>query len=456
MLRRKAMDNLLGWKSEPGHRCLLVGGQRGVGKTTLIREFAKTYGNSIWFDLSRDGDARRIFDGDPDVDGIVDAMRILRPGSTVSPGNTLIVLDEVQHCPGAWSALESFDVDGRYDVIAAGSFLDVPLGNEKGDVPTWCGNRLRMHGLDFEEFLWAVGYSEEQTAELRSSVRGREPLSDTALRVYRDRFAQFMMTGGLPEAVSAYASGEGIDRVSRILRNAAISFRNDAMNLAPGSEAVKILKCFDSVPAQLSGTNKKFMWSHVNRGGPGSESGARTYRSALQWAEGAGVVHRCGRLQGLEAPLSEGRHPSQFKEYMSDTGMLIALMGPDALYAAYSKDDSFARGALAENIVAECLRKAGVEPCYYLNRREPGRMELDFVAELGSETAAIEVGSGKDRSAPSLSKTAGDDRIQRRIAFGGSNIHTDENGIEHYPLFAAAFIKDMAEPPPEIELQRNC
>ena len=165
MLRRKAMDELLGWKSGPERGCLLVGGQRGVGKTTLIREFAKTYGNSIWFDLSRDGDARRIFDGDPDVDGIVDAMRILRPGSAVSPGNTLIVLDEVQHCPGAWSALESFDADERYDVIAAGSFLDVPLGNGEGNgpvapVPRVHGKRLRMQGLDFEEFLWAVGYSE--------------------------------------------------------------------------------------------------------------------------------------------------------------------------------------------------------------------------------------------------------------------------------------------------------
>ncbi len=456
MLRRKAMDELVAWKSEPERKCLLIKGQRGVGKTTIVREFAKTYDHSVRFDLSADGRARGIFDGNLDVDRMVDAMRILSPGSELPPGSTLIVLDGIQRCPRARTALKSFTEDGRYDVIAIGSFTDIRLRNvEWGPadlVPVGYESQIRMRGMDFEEFLWAVGYDEERTAELRRAVRGREPLSETALRVYSDRFAEFVTTGGMPEAVAAFASGEGIGRVSRILEDAVRTFRNDAMDLAPESEALKVLKCFDSVPRQLAGTNKKFMWSRIDPGGPGSDSGARTYSDALDWLIGTGMIDPCHRLRGIAAPLRIRKEPSRFKAYMSDTGMLVCMMGPDALRAAHSKDWGFARGALAENAVAECLTKAGIEPNCYIERRGPGRMDLDFVVGLGLETAAIEVGTGRSREAPSLSKTLGDGRFQRRIVFEESNIRVDEDGIEHYPLFAAAFINDIAEPLPKIDL----
>ncbi len=454
MLRRKAMDDLIRWRSKPEHKCLLVRGQRGVGKTTLILEFAKSYEHSVYFDLSKDEAARPIFDGDLDVDRLVDAMRILRPGSVISPGNTLIILDEIQHCPRARTALKWFTIDGRYDVIAAGSLLGVRLRDEKNDptaiIPIGYERHLHMHGMDFEEFLWAVGYSEAQTAMLRMSVREREPLLSTTLNVYQNRFAEFMTTGGMPEAVAAFVSGEGMDRVSRILRNAVLAFRNDAMTYAPESIAVKVLKCFDSIPSQLTEINKKFMWSRIEEGS-GSNDTARKYEDAFFWATEAGIADNCHRIRRLESPVSVRKDLSQFKAYMSDTGMLVDLLGPEALHAVCSKDDSFAQGALAENIVAECLVKAGVEPFHYIKRGNPGRMELDFVVELGLETAAIEVMSGKYRDTPTLSRTLDDDRIQRRIVFERSNIHTDGNGIEHYPLFAAAFIKDMAKPMPEMK-----
>ena len=456
MFRRKAMDALIKWRSKPRRKCLLVRGQRGIGKTTLIREFAKTYENSVYLDLSEDEDARGIFDGSFDVDRLVDAMRILRPGSIISPGNTLIILDEIQHCHRARYALKDFSIDGRYDVIAAGSLLRVPLRDEDRDdpaarIPIGYESHLQMHGMDFEEFLWAIGYSEAQTAAVRMSVRDREPLTTTALNVYQGRFDQFITTGGMPEAVSAFVSGEGMDRISGILRNAVLAFRNDAMTYAPESLVPKILTCCESVPSQLTEANNRFMWSRIE-GGHGLNM-VRKYERALLWMADTEVVHRCHRLSGLEAPVSIRKQLSHFKIYMSDTGMLINMLGPEALHAAYSKDDSFARGAVAENIVAECLMKAGVEPHYYLDGEYPDRAELNFVVELGSETAAIEVGSGKERSVPPMSEAKDDGRIQRRIVFERTNIHTDGNGIEHYPLFAAAFIKDLAKPMPEIDLR---
>lgn len=112
----------------------------------------------------------------------------------------------------------------------------------------------------------------------------------------------------------------------------------------------------------------------------------------------------------------------------------------------FEQNDAFNEGAIMENVVAECLMKAGIQRNYYIHRKNPGGMELDFVMDLGSETAVIEVKSGKHRESPSLSKTIGDDRFQRRIMLERSNISVDENGVEHYPLFAAAFVRDMAKP----------
>lgn len=457
MLRRKIMDDLIEWRSEPNRKPLLIKGQRQVGKTFIIREFAKTYEHSVYFDLSRDAEARKIFDGDLGTDRITTAMEIVSPGSVLTPGKTLIILDEIQGCPRARTALKSFAEDGRYDVIASGSLLDVALKEDGKNrspelVPVGYEKQMRMYGLDFEEFLWAAGYSEKQTSALRKAVRGREPLSDTALETYQERFSEFMMTGGMPEAVSAFVSKEGMGRVSGILTDIIASFRDDIAKYSPEESTLRIRKCFESIPCQLAETNKKFMWSRIDRGGPGSRNGLRTYSDALLWIEGAGIANCCYKLREVASPVSIRKDPSQFKVYMSDTGMLINLMGPNALYAAYSKDDGFNQGALTENIVAECLMKAGIEPCYYINRKNPGRMELDFVADLGLETAVIEVKSGKDREAPSLSKTMGDGRFQRRIMFERSNIRTDGDGIEHYPIFAAAFIRDIAKPMPEMDL----
>ncbi len=455
MLRRKAMDELLEWKMRPGHKCLLVRGQRQVGKTFIIREFAKTYENSIYLDLSDNERVRKIFDGSLETDRLIQEMKIYANASA-PPKKTLIILDEIQSCPRARASLKSFTADGRYDVVATGSLLDVTLREDGKEglpalIPVGYEEHMHMHGLDFEEFLWAMGCSEEQTKDLRSKIRKRSRLSEVELEVFQDRFREFTIVGGMPAAVAAYAETGDLESVGTIQRAIIASFHDDVSKYSPRSVSMKIRRCFDSIPAQLSDTNKKFMWSRIDPQSPESRTGARFYSDALLWVEGAGIANCCCRLREIAQPLSMRKDLSNFKVYMSDTGMLVSLMGHATLYAIYSGDDKVNQGAIAENAVAECLTKAGFELGFYINRKNPGRMELDFVLELGLETAVIEVKSGKSREAPSLSKTIGDARFQRRIMLEKSNISVDDDGIEHYPLFAAAFIDEMQKPMPELK-----
>lgn len=311
-------------------------------------------------------------------------------------------------------------------------------------------NILKMHSMDFEEFLWALGYSEEQTGSIRKGIHDREPLSDFIVNFFQERFSWFMMTGGMPKAVSAFADKEGIRVVGRIQKVIISSFKQSSVNCIGPRNPGKILKCVDSLPRQLSTASKKFTWSRIDPGGPGSRMGARTYEEAMYWMKESGFLNICEKILKVDPSISLFRDPSCYKPYVSDTGLLVSLMGPEALKAAYMMDWGFANGALTENIVAECIMKAGYTLGYWIQRKDPGRMELDFLIPMGLERAAIEVDSGKHREIPSLSKTIGDDRFDRRISFGTTDIRVDEDGIEHYPFFAAAFIDEMQAPVPDL------
>lgn len=260
-------------------------------------------------------------------------------------------------------------------------------------------------------------------------------------------FREFMTVGGIPEAVSAFVGGADIGMVSEILERIVMSGYNDVSKYSRGSDALRIRRCLESMPRQLSETNKKFMYSRLDE--KCSREGARRYGDALLWVEGSGPGNMCRSLRSISCPASMAADPDQFKVYMSDTGMLIRMMddgGYRVMRSVFEQNGAFNEGAIMENAVAECPMKAGIQRNYCIHRKSPGRMEPDFVMDLGPETAVMEVRSGKHRESPSLSKTMGDDRFQRRIVLERSNTSVDGNGVEHYPLFAAAFVRDMAKP----------
>lgn len=453
MLKRKAYDRLLEWKARPGHKPLLLRGQRNVGKTTVLREFAKTYPNSAYVDLSADRRIREDFGRSTDVDKILESLSVRDASFEPVPGETLIVLDEVQSCPPARSSLKRFCEDGRFDVVASDSLPDAPLrGDLAGDratdlIPVGYEEHMRMYGMDFEEFLWAKGYSDRVIGMIRGHIRDRTPMTESLLHSTTESFAEFMMVGGMPEVVSAYAGGAGLPQVMRVLDGIAGSVRDDVYRYAPEPECPRIMRAIESIPHQLSEPNKRFTYSRIEDDCR-SREGLRRYGGSILWIEGSGIGNMCHHLRDVSTPLRISADPDRFKVYMSDTGMLLHMMDDDrraALNALRNGDISFDQGALAENAVAECFMKAGVPRYYHIDRRSPGRMELDFVVRMGTDVAAVEVRTGRDRTAPSLTNALGDPRFRRHLTFGRSNISVDGDGVEHYPLFAAAFVRDMWE-----------
>lgn len=448
MLRRKAYDKLLEWKSRKNHKCLVVGGQRQVGKTYIIDHFGKeNYDRCIRIDLS-EADARwaSIFDGPLNVDEMISNITVRCRTDSINPEGTLIFLDEVQECPRAFKALKEFTIDGRYDVIASGSMLGVQqfnLGDEglRSIVPSGYIESMTMYSLDFEEFLWARGISENVIASVRTQIREREPIDPYVFDAFSAMFRDFMNIGGMPEAVSAAISNKSALPPAQIMDAIVSNQRLDISRYSRGIESLKIRACYDSIPSQLGGSNKKFMYSDVEKGE--RNASARKYRDCLTWIGEAGYGNFCFALREIRAPLRGSRVEDQFKVYMSDTGLLTHFYGYDAAIAMLDRDLSHNMGAVVENEVAECLMKAGYPRYYYRKSNGRNMMEIDFVLELGSELVAVEVKSGTHRSSPSLSKVSSVFDVSRRIMLEDSNIRIGEDGVEHYPIFAAAFIDEM-------------
>ena len=452
MLRRKISDSLADWKNHK-HKCLLVKGQRQVGKTFSIRLFAEeNYENYVEYNLSTNKSARRIFDGDLDTDSLISAMRLFSPEVDIRPGSTLIFIDEIQEYPRAKEALKSFTQDGRYDVIASGSMLGVSIPRDKEDEGAWKNeveplepsgylDHLTMYALDFEEFCWANGVTEDHISKVRENIRNRTSIAPALTERFNTLFRDFILVGGMPEAVQTFVDTKDYAAVGRVQRDLIESCRKDINRYNTGIDRIKTLECFESIPAQLSQSNKKFTYSRVDGGK--SRNSAAKYKGNLFWIEGAGYGNMARSLSSVSVPLRGQEVRDQFKVYFSDTGMLMEMYGRMAKQCLYSEDISFNQGAVVENIIAECLMKSGHVPRYYRKNNGPMMMELDFVIELGSELAAIEVKSGKSRDAPSISKAVLIPDVKRRISFEKTDIFVSEDGIEHYPLFAAGFVGDM-------------
>ena len=452
MLRRKILDRLIEWKGRP-HKPLVVKGPRQVGKTFIIRHFAREfYDSSYYIDFSADEDARAAFKGNLDVATLVNNLTFNRMGARITPGKTLIVMDEIQDCPDAYQALKSFSQDGRYDVVASGSLLGLDDCTLKGGEPS--GGRVPlapigqvesviMRSLDFEEFLWAAGLPEEQCAALRAALAERRSLDDAWLKSLDSAFREYMIVGGMPGPVSAFFPDKDFAAAARAQDSILSEHLRDITKYNRASDAEKIRRVMRSIPGQLSMDNKKFTYSRLgDDAGAEAREEASTYSWALEWVRNAGYGNFCYNLRSPSHPLEANVKPRDFKVYVTDTGLLVRMLGPEASRAVYFGDVSYNVGAVAENAVAEAILKSGMPVRYYRKTDGEDRMEIDFVLERGAEIVAVEVKSGKTRKSPSLSKAARFHRIDRRIMFGRTNVFVD-GGVEHYPLFAAAFMGDI-------------
>lgn len=303
----------------------------------------------------------------------------------------------------------------------------LPVGSEE---------QIEMYPMDFEEFLLATGMKRKDIDRVRKKIVSGTGLTDTELQVFSGRFSVFEVVGGMPAAVSAFVEN-GVNAAMRVLDGIRATCINDINRYNAGMGAVKTQECFDAIPRQLSDTNKRFMYSRIDNGG--SRGSGEKYRENLLWIKHAGYGLFSYSLTGLRRPPERFTQNDVFKVYLSDTGLLMSMMGPESQTAILSGDTSFDFGAVTENIVMVCLRRAGYEVSYFRRTSKTDKIEIDGVIDCGG-LVCIEVKTGAERSYPSLLKTVGDPDVSRRIVFEKGNIRVDADGIEHYPLFAAAFL----------------
>ena len=452
MIERKIYRTLLEWKNRE-HKCLVVTGQRQVGKTFIIETFAKAeYEHYIYINFDDSPELKELFDGDTTAEEMIKKLTVRFGADSIVDGSTLLFLDEIQECERAYSSLKQFSIYGKIDVIASGSLLGVKIPQKDEDdvereslIPLGYQETAVMHPVDFEEFLWAMRIPREAIEEIRSCIRDRTPIEKTLFDRIEKLFREYAIVGGMPEAVEAYVSTNDFRPAYAALKEINATCIRDINRYNKGIDRIRTADCFESIPYQLAESNKKFMYSRI-KGGKSRKS-SDTYMENLLWIKNAGYGVFCYGLEQPALPLKKYVIRDSFKVYMSDTGMLLNSYGDRAKMAVYQGDGSYNMGAVAENLVASEMHKSGLEPMYYRKDKGEGRMELDFILEFWDGVAVIEVKSGKDRTAPSLKKAGTMFDIARRIMLEPGNIRVDEDGIEHYPMFACAFIEEMDRVP---------
>ena len=385
MLRRKFEDYLLQWKRTKGKECLLVKGARQVGKTYSIRAFGeKYYQNLVYLNFYENPEFSAIFDGSLEPDVIYRNMSLLLPGVKFEPHDTLIFLDEIQQCPNARTALKFLALDDRYDVIASSSLLGI-LYRDIASIPVGYERQVCLRALDFEEFLWALGVSEETVAYLKDLFERREKVPDLVHGKMLEYLRTYMVVGGMPAVVNTYLATNNFNDVHDAQQNILNSYQDDVLKYAGNPDKPKIKACFDSIPRQLAKEHTKFQYTVVHKG-----DGAKKYGSSIDWLVSSNIVACIHNVSTPLFPLKAYEKEEQFKVYVHDIGLLIAMYGYD-MKAAILHDTLTgpAKGGIYENLILCMLLARNRTPYYY--KAEHNSQEIEFLLEENGAVVPVEV-----------------------------------------------------------------
>ncbi|MDR1798441.1 MAG: ATP-binding protein [Bifidobacteriaceae bacterium] len=428
-MERRLERDLVAWQQRTtGRSPLVLFGARQVGKTHLLRQFGQRYRNVAYVNFEATAAARSFFDGDLDPRRLLGLLEA-ETRQAITPGETLVILDEVQACPVALTAMKYFREQApQYHIACAGSLLGVSVQRDRASFPVGNVTSMTLHPLDFEEYLWARDEARLATA-IREAFAASEPLPqglhDRALDYYRT----YLVTGGMPAAVVRTVETGSLQTVGEVQEQILNDYVADMVKYATTTEAVRIRSAFASLPAQLAKDNRKFQYKVVRRGGT-----ATIFGPAIDWLCSAGLVLKCSRVNQATVPLPAQVDLASFKLYMGDIGLLthMSAMPQSAVLAASLVDHTFL-GALAENYVAQALAANGHTPRYWTSE---GKAEVDFILQLDSDIVGVEVKAGHRTQSKSLGVLANRYRVAYSIRFSAKNFGA-AGGIRPVPLYAA-------------------
>ncbi len=435
-LRRKLDTFLINWKANPNRFPLIVKGARQIGKTEAIRNFATAnYKSVIEINFVLQKQYKDIFDDGFEVDTILKNISLKNPFLEFVEGDTLIFFDELQDCINCATSLKSFKMDGRFDVICSGSLMGINY-NEIESNSVGYKEDYEMYSLDFEEFLWAKGYSETQIENLYQQMLTLTPLSNVEYNVMLENFREYMVLGGMPAVVFTFVQQKNYSGTLKLQQQLLLDYEEDITKYAGGLDKTKILNVYRKIPAFLGKDNKKFQISSVAKGARN-----RDYIGTVDWLNNAGIINICYCLEIPELPLKGNYNPDNYKIYFRDSGLLIGSLDEEAQEdLRFNKNFNAYKGAIYENIVADMLVKQGYQLYFYKN--EKGTIEMDFFVRDKNSLIPVEV-KAIDGSTPSLNTLITKDKypdIQYGIKLANKNIGF--NGTFYtFPYFLGFLIK---------------
>ncbi len=433
MLRRKIYDKLLAWKNSAGKKdAVLLRGVRQCGKTYIVREFGKReYKNFIEINFIERPDMQAVFSGNLDVDSMVQQIKLSMPGCQFIPGETLLFLDEIQDVPNARTSLKFWTQDGRFDCIASGSLLGIDYKNEVS-IPVGYEQQLIMRTLDFEEFLWALGVEVNLKELLAPYVDGAKRVPEAMHNSLNKYLQEYMVVGGLPEVVDTYIATKDFYQVHLLQEKILRDYQDDIAKYALNQDKIKAKQCFLSIPRQLSKENHKFQYSVVEK-----KATARKFTSSLDWLHNAGLIDFAYNVNSPWFPLKAYVKEDQFRVYLCDIGLLVAMYSYQLKIALLSDAlEGPAKGGIYESLVADILAKRGEELYYY--KKEDSTLEIEFILERDCKLVPVEVKARKG-STRSLNELLKMDNIERGYKLTAQNTGVVEKKIT-LPLYMAAII----------------
>ena len=421
-MERNAYEQLLAWKNKTDRKPLIINGARQVGKTWLLKEFAKReYENLAYINCDETPDMQTVF-SDFSTDRLIRVFSALS-GVSIQPEKTLIVLDEIQLVPKGLTSLKYFcENAGQYHIAVAGSLLGIGLHEGTG-FPVGKVDQINLYPLSFDEFLCALG----KNIFVKQIKEHRWDELSLLSNIYIELLRQYYFVGGMPEVVDKYSQNQDLKEVRDIQKQILSDYRRDFSKHVPKELLPKVNMVWDSIPAQLAKDNKKYTYSLIKKG-----ARAKEFENAIQWLVDAGLIYKISRVSKIQKPLKAYEEIEVFKLFMVDLGLLGAMAdvsAKDVLVNNYAFVEY--KGSFTEQYVLQELASINEKAYYY--SKDNSRLEIDFVIQK-DEIYPIEVKAEENVKSKSLKTIYDENNSLKACRFSMAN-YRQQDWMVNVPLY---------------------
>jgi len=432
-MKRLLEEKLLQWKNDPNRKPLIIHGARQVGKTHTVMEFgANNYASVAYFYFDNNPDLCEHFEsGISSIDSLMPKLEA-NINQAITPEKTLVVFDEIQACPAALASLKRFqETAPKYHIIAIGSLLGVALNREQYSFPVGKVYELNLYPLNFEEFL--MEFNPKLIPLIKESFNNDTPLTNGLHKQALELFLQYLVIGGMPEAILEYNKSGNYTLVKAKQLSICNNYILDMNKYTDTkAQAIKNEAVYNTLPSQLAKENRKFQYALIKSG-----ARANDYELSLNWLKRAAVIIKCNKVNEGKEPLASYEDFLSFKIYMSDVGLYNAKSNNSHLSILGRTMGDTAKGALTENYIAQELKANGFDFYYWESNNQA---EIDFVIQIKNKVIPIEAKSWENVRSQSLESFRKKYNIKKVIRVSARNFGF-ENGIKSIPLYAVWCIK---------------